>query len=223
MSHRVRDDFGSESGASSLFVRYHFSGSRFRRLTISGRVVRRRMGERGYLFFAARVRDVFRDDFRDGTFAPFLRASLSPMAIACLRLVTFRPDPLFSVPFFLRRMVDLTFFAADCPYLATITSDVILCKARADVVKPRFGAVQRWLQSAGSGRLAMAHPCEQHLDHYWQFQGQSMARLSVTSSCFAVTHLRVCVPAWRMCPDSIASRESRACPHRAWQCIACAR
>ncbi len=31
-------------------------------------------------------------DFLAGTFAPALRASESPMAIACLRLVTFLPD-----------------------------------------------------------------------------------------------------------------------------------
>jgi len=37
--------------------------------------------------------------FADGTLAPFSRASESPMAIACLRLVTFRPLlPLRSVP-----------------------------------------------------------------------------------------------------------------------------
>jgi hypothetical protein len=29
------------------------------------------------------------DDLRAGTFAPLLRASLKPMAIACFRLVTF--------------------------------------------------------------------------------------------------------------------------------------
>src|SRR5256885_13722948 len=38
-----------------------------------------------------------------GTFLPFLRASDRPMAIACLRLFTLPPLPLFSVPFFLRR------------------------------------------------------------------------------------------------------------------------
>jgi len=37
----------------------------------------------------------------DGTFAPFSRASLSPIAIACLRLVTLRPlRPLRRVPCF---------------------------------------------------------------------------------------------------------------------------
>jgi hypothetical protein len=40
------------------------------------------------------------------------------MAIACFRLVTFRPDPLFNVPFFRRRIVDSTFFEADFPYFA---------------------------------------------------------------------------------------------------------
>jgi hypothetical protein len=71
--------------------------------------------------------DVLRDDdlrlrdpadLRDGTFAPFSRASLSPMAIACLRLVTFRPEPLLSVPRFRRRIVDSTFFDAALPYFA---------------------------------------------------------------------------------------------------------
>jgi hypothetical protein len=37
-----------------------------------------------------------------GTFAPFLRASDNPMAIACFRLVTFFPEPLLSVPRFFR-------------------------------------------------------------------------------------------------------------------------
>src|SRR5260370_13353810 len=39
-----------------------------------------------------------------GTFFPFLRASDSAIAIACLRLVTFPPLPLRSVPRFRRRI-----------------------------------------------------------------------------------------------------------------------
>src|SRR5512141_1510707 len=52
-------------------------------------------------FFAA---DFLADDFlaelflATGTLPPSRRASESPMAIACLRLVTFFPDPLRSVP-----------------------------------------------------------------------------------------------------------------------------
>ena len=73
--------------------------------------------ERAHLFLVVRFR--FPPlDLRRGTFAPFLRASLRPIAIACLRLVTFRPDPLLSVPFFLRRIVDLTFFEAPLLYFA---------------------------------------------------------------------------------------------------------
>jgi hypothetical protein len=53
-----------------------------------------------------------------GTFAPFSRASLKPMAIACFRLVTFRPELLLSVPFFRRRIADATVFDAPFPYLA---------------------------------------------------------------------------------------------------------
>jgi hypothetical protein len=65
---------------------------------------------------AVRLRDP--DDFGGGTLAPLLRASLRAMAIACLRLVTFRPELLLSVPRFRRRIVDSTFFDAALPYLA---------------------------------------------------------------------------------------------------------
>lgn len=40
------------------------------------------------------------------------------MAIACLRLVTLRPDPLLSVPRFRRRIADATFFDAALLYFA---------------------------------------------------------------------------------------------------------
>jgi hypothetical protein len=61
------------------------------------------------------VRDA-RDLEREGTFAPFLRASLSPMAIACFWLVTVRPDPDRSVPRFRRRWALSTLFDADFEY-----------------------------------------------------------------------------------------------------------
>src|SRR5689334_7092883 len=56
----------------------------------------------GALFFAvALFLEVF--FFGAGTLAPFSRASDKPIAIACLRLVTFFPLlPLRNVPFFLR-------------------------------------------------------------------------------------------------------------------------
>jgi hypothetical protein len=64
--------------------------------------------------------DDFRDpeDLRDGTLPPLLRASLSPMAMACLRLLTLRPELLLSVPRLRRRIVDSTFLEADLPYFA---------------------------------------------------------------------------------------------------------
>jgi hypothetical protein len=64
------------------------------------------------------VPERFRDRDSGGTCAPFLRASLNPMAIACLRLFTFPPEPLSRVPFFRRRMADSTLFDADLLYLA---------------------------------------------------------------------------------------------------------
>lgn len=52
-----------------------------------------------------------------GTFAPSRRASESPMAIACLRLVTFFPlRPLFSFPRFISRISVRTLFCARGPY-----------------------------------------------------------------------------------------------------------
>ena len=51
------------------------------------------------------------EDFFLGTFAPLLRASESPIAIACLRLVTFLPlRPLFSLPLFFSCIARFTFF-----------------------------------------------------------------------------------------------------------------
>jgi hypothetical protein len=71
----------------------------------------------------------FEDDFFDedffalGTFAPALRASESPMAMACLRLFTFFPErPLFNVPSFRSCIADATLLCAFLPYLAMRTS-----------------------------------------------------------------------------------------------------
>ena len=50
------------------------------------------------------------------------------MAIACLRLVTRRPEPLVRVPFLRRRIADSTFLDADFPYFAMLTS--ASCHAR---------------------------------------------------------------------------------------------
>src|SRR5271163_2467667 len=64
-----------------------------------------------------------RNYFFFGTFAPFLRASESPIAIACLRLVTLPPLPPLperSVPRFSRCKALFTLLPAALPYL-TIT------------------------------------------------------------------------------------------------------
>jgi hypothetical protein len=54
----------------------------------------------------------FDEDFL-GTFAPSLRASERPIAMACLRLVTFLPlRPLFSLPSFISRISSRTFSPA---------------------------------------------------------------------------------------------------------------
>src|SRR4051812_38537813 len=57
--------------------------------------------------------------FLRGTFAPFLRASESPIAIACFRLFTvppLPPGPDFNVPRFFLRMALFTVLPAALPY-----------------------------------------------------------------------------------------------------------
>src|SRR5258706_15244267 len=64
-----------------------------------------KLGEGIFVCYELLLRDL--DAFFFGTLAPFLRASESPIAIACLRLVTRPPCPdfpLFNVPLFRRRM-----------------------------------------------------------------------------------------------------------------------
>jgi hypothetical protein len=56
-----------------------------------------------------------------GTFAPLLRASESPMAIACLRLLTFLPErPLLSLPRLYSCIALLTLRFDVLPYLAML-------------------------------------------------------------------------------------------------------
>jgi len=63
--------------------------------------------------------DFFDAAFFGGTFAPARRASDSPIAIACLRLLTFLPEPpLRSVPSLRSCMTFLTFACAFFPYFA---------------------------------------------------------------------------------------------------------
>src|SRR4051795_91683 len=91
------------------------------------------MPSHDYFFFALFLRplDCFRD-LRGGTLAPFSRASLKPIAIACLRLFTGRPDPLLSVPRFRRCIADFTVLRAAFPYFAMCTSRLAHCEGRAE-------------------------------------------------------------------------------------------
>src|SRR3954471_7854584 len=71
------------------------------------------------LRFVLFLADVF--FFGAGTFPPARRASESPIAIACLRLVTFFPElPLFSVPALRSFIAFPTFSDAFFPYLLAI-------------------------------------------------------------------------------------------------------
>src|SRR5882757_5408886 len=86
--------------------------------------------------------------FFRGTLARFLRASESPIAIACFRLFTvppLPPRPDLSVPLFFRRIALPTVFRAALPYLA-LPDDFFFCshgrspeKAIQKVVQPLLG------------------------------------------------------------------------------------
>ncbi|HUB18655.1 MAG TPA: hypothetical protein VL990_08470 [Acidobacteriaceae bacterium] len=71
-----------------------------------------------HFFFVGLLAPLFFAALFFGTLAPAFRASDNPIAIACLRLVTFLPlRPLFNVPIFFSRIARATFFAAPAPYL----------------------------------------------------------------------------------------------------------
>src|SRR5688572_16404959 len=74
------------------------------------------MGRRSYFFRLD-------DDLLRGTFAPALRACDNPIAMACLRLLTFLPErPLVSVPRFRSCIAFSTFSEAFLPYFAIVYS-----------------------------------------------------------------------------------------------------
>jgi len=78
--------------------------------------------ERRYFFFRDRRRLLVLRLLlleREGTFPPSRRASDNPMAMACLRLVTLRPElPLRNVPSLRSCIARLTFACALLPYFA---------------------------------------------------------------------------------------------------------
>lgn len=104
------------------------------------------------LFFAL---DFLAEDFFRGTFAPSRRASDRPIAIACLRLVTFFPlRPLFNLPRFISCISSFTFapafglyrlppedFLAELFFVAIQNSPFVYWEAKRDVQVARGNAV----------------------------------------------------------------------------------
>jgi hypothetical protein len=87
---------------------------------------------------AADLRELdLRDDVLDvrlrGVFSPFSLASLIPIAIACLRLVTLRPPRVLSVPCLRRRIALPT---VELAFLLYFLPDDFLLDLRADVLWP---------------------------------------------------------------------------------------
>jgi hypothetical protein len=81
-------------------------------------------------FYRSSLYDFLRRRFF-GTLAPLLRASDSPIAIACFLLLTFLPDrPLFSVPDFRFFMARPTFLAAPFEYFRFLAFLAIACSSK---------------------------------------------------------------------------------------------
>jgi hypothetical protein len=75
-----------------------------------------------------------------GTLPPSRRASERPMAMACLRLVTFFPEPLFSVPRFNLCISVSTLSCALLPYF--VAMHMFLCKDKAHVTHRRTSSAR---------------------------------------------------------------------------------
>src|ERR1700754_3260566 len=71
----------------------------------------------GYFLRAVFAAERLRPVFFAGTLSPSRRASERPMAMACLRLVSFRPELEGRVPRFFSPLTFSTFFDAFLPYL----------------------------------------------------------------------------------------------------------
>jgi hypothetical protein len=97
-----------------------------------------------------RLRDVLRRLRREprlGTFAPDRRASDKPIAIACLRLVTFLPDrPLRNFPRLRSRITFATFFDAFLLYFLAMNApsdNRVVAKEAARNVPDAMGSAER--------------------------------------------------------------------------------
>ena len=103
------------------------------------------------LFFGAAF--FFAALFFFGTLAPSLRASDSPIAIACFRLVTLRPLLLLRVPRFFSRMTSSTFSPARLEYFAISKFFKRLTNRRPLTHPSRYaGHPQAWI---GASRAAL--------------------------------------------------------------------
>src|ERR1700736_1465445 len=110
-------------------------------------------------FFALRFLAVrfFLAPFFGGTFLPSRRASESPIAIACLRLLTVRPDrPLFKVPAFLFFIARPTLADAFLEYFRAMTFLPVKGKT---IVKKEDGSLHALLSASKRSCLLIARSC----------------------------------------------------------------
>src|ERR1043165_8248321 len=96
-----------------------------------------------------------------GTFLPFLRASERPIAIACLRLLTFLPLPLFKVPRFFLCMAPSTSLEALLLYRLIASSWANSTRSTRAGPRPGPASQQYGMRQLRPGRVgerAQLHP-----------------------------------------------------------------
>jgi hypothetical protein len=85
------------------------------------------------------------DDLRLGTFAPERRASDSPMAMACLRLLALFPDrPLFNLPLLYSCIARPTFFFEPALYFGMVAPFAVHLRRRRDTCC-NGASLARWI------------------------------------------------------------------------------
>lgn len=125
-----RDDFRADDFRADDFLPVDFRLEDLRPVDFFLALVRA-ADLRGVDLREADLRDDVLDVRLRGVFSPFSRASLIPIAIACLRLVTLRPPRVLSVPRLRRRIALPT---VELAFLLYFLPDDFRLDLRADVL-----------------------------------------------------------------------------------------
>jgi hypothetical protein len=155
--------------------------------------------------------DFFEEDFFAGTFPPSRRASDNPMAMACLRLVTFLPEPpLFNFPRFISCMFSSTLSDAFFPYLLAIqkASCTARCASGVRVCCGRDYAATTRTRTSAMAALAATLIASSTATR------EQLTRTQVRNSSSASSTSRIVSPAYNPASKGISSYAFSRSPDR---------